>query len=198
MFTIADFATYEEEIKKSRFVGRASAVSTPEDTFAFLEKIKDPQATHNCFAFRIGDNYRFSDDGEPKGTAGKPILTAIERQDLDHVMVVVTRYFGGIKLGAGGLTRAYGGVASMCLKGAVKKEVRPMAIARIKAGFDLASTVYALMKQLNVEKLEEKYTDLGVNIDVRLEKARIPEFTIALRDISRGAIELEQLDGGGC
>jgi len=58
--------------------------------------------------------------------------------------------------------------------------------------------VYALMKQLNVEKLEEKYTDLGVNIDVRLEKARIPEFTIALRDISRGAIELEQLDGGGC
>jgi hypothetical protein len=73
-------------------------------------------ATHNCWAWRIGGDYRSSDDGEPAGTAGRPILAAIDGQGFDRVMVVVTRWFGGIKLGAGGLVRAYGGAAAECLR----------------------------------------------------------------------------------
>ena len=79
-------------------------------------EIGDPQATHNCWAYRIGQQYRFSDDGEPGGTAGRPILQAIEGQGFDQVVVVVTRWYGGIKLGAGGLARAYGGCAAECLR----------------------------------------------------------------------------------
>ena len=81
-------------------------------------RIADPTATHNCWAYRIGSEYRFSDDGEPAGTAGRPILAAIDGQGCDQVVVVVTRWYGGIKLGAGGLVRAYGGCAAECLRAA--------------------------------------------------------------------------------
>lgn len=193
MLTLDGIAIYEEEIKRSRFIARAISVSTPEDTFAFLEKVSEPEATHNCWAFRIGSNYRFSDDGEPKGTAGKPILTAIERQGLDHVMIIVTRYFGGTKLGAGGLTRAYGGVATACLKGALKKEVLPMVSVRFEAGFDVSGPVYALMKKYDVLKLKEDYTDKGIEITIRLEKSVLSGLEKALLDLSRGAIDIHIL-----
>ncbi|MGU7895871.1 IMPACT family protein, partial [Escherichia coli] len=87
-----------------------------EEALAFLEAQREPQATHNCYAYKLGNLYRFFDDGEPTGTAGKPILHAIEAQGLDRVVVLVVRYFGGIKLGAGGLVRAYGGVAAEALR----------------------------------------------------------------------------------
>lgn len=194
MFTLSEITTWEEEIKKSRFLAHAGPVSTPEDTFAFLEQVKDPQAAHNCWAFRIGTSFRFSDDGEPKGTAGKPILTAIERQKLDSVMVVVTRYFGGIKLGAGGLTRAYGGVATACLKDAPRKEVRPAAVVAFEAGFDLAAHVYTALKKHDAEKLGEEYTERGLRITARLARADVPSLKKTLLDLSRGTIRF-QLDG---
>lgn len=86
-----------------------AAATEPRGRTPFLQAVQDLQATHNCWAYKVGAQYRFSDDGEPAGTAGRPILSAIEAQHLDRVMVVVTRYFGGIKLGVGGLVRAYGG-----------------------------------------------------------------------------------------
>ncbi|MFH2000849.1 MAG: YigZ family protein [Planctomycetota bacterium] len=190
MLTLAGPCIYEEEIKKSRFIARAAPVSTPEDTFAFLEKVKDPQATHNCWVFRIGTNYRFSDDGEPKGTAGKPMLGAVERLGLDHVMVVVTRHFGGIKLGAGGLTRAYGGVTASCLQNAVKKEVQPMVDAEFEVGFEIIGAVNQIIKQFSAEKLNERYVAYGCVIRVRLEAAQSDAFSQALKDVSRGAVRL--------
>lgn len=190
MFTLSEITSFEEEIRKSRFLAHAGPVSSPDDTFAFLEKVKDPQATHNCWAFRIGTNFRFSDDGEPKGTAGRPILTAIERQKLDCVMVIVTRYFGGIKLGAGGLTRAYGGVATTCLKDAPRKEVRPMARVAFEAGFDLVGQVYIVLKQHDAEKLSEEYTEQGHLITARLTQSALPSLEKALLDLSRGAIRI--------
>src|SRR5690606_40308537 len=87
---------------------------------AFIAAHSDREANHNCWAWRIGQAYRFSDDGEPGGTGGKPILQAIDGQSLDRVAVVVTRWFGGILLGSGGLIRAYGGTAAMCLREAGK------------------------------------------------------------------------------
>ena len=194
MLTLADLHTYEEEIRKSRFIAKAGPVDRPDDTFAFLEKVSEAEATHNCWAFRIGTNYRFSDDGEPKGTVGRPILAAIERQGLDHVMVVVTRYFGGIKLGAGGLTRAYGGVAAACLKNAPRREVLPMTTFAFECAFDLVNPLYRVIDQHAAEKIEETYTNRGVAVTLRLETSRFEGIEKALADLSRGAIRIEILE----
>ena len=112
--TLAGPCQHLEEIKKSRFLAQAAPVDTPEQALAFVRQVGDPAATHNCWAYRIGQDYRFNDDGEPGGTAGRPILQAIEGQGIDRAVVVVTRWYGGIKLGAGGLVRAYGGTAAEC------------------------------------------------------------------------------------
>ncbi|MFC6616804.1 IMPACT family protein [Deinococcus radiophilus] len=90
----------------------------PRRGLAYLAELraKYPDATHHCWAYRIGELYRFNDDGEPGGTAGAPILRAIEGQGVQHVMVIVVRYYGGVKLGTGGLVRAYGGAAAECLR----------------------------------------------------------------------------------
>ncbi|AFH59704.1 YigZ family protein [Paenibacillus caseinilyticus] len=118
--TVRAFGTAEIVIKKSRFIGFAKPVSTEEEAVAFIEGIKKEHwnATHNCSAYMIGERdeiQKASDDGEPSGTAGKPILEVIKNQGLKNVVVVVTRYFGGIMLGAGGLIRAYtdGAVAGL-------------------------------------------------------------------------------------
>ena len=100
-YTLAAPVVHEETIQKSRFIAKAAPVASEEEALAFLEAQREPQATHNCYAYKLGNLYRFFDDGEPTGTAGKPILHAIEAQGLDSVVVLVVRYFGGIKLGAG-------------------------------------------------------------------------------------------------
>ena len=114
--TLSAVVTSSLEIKHSRFITHAAAVETPEQALAFIARVSNRDATHNCWAYRIGAEYRSSDDGEPSGTAGRPILAAIEGQGYDQVVAVVTRWYGGIKLGAGGLVRAYGGAAAECLR----------------------------------------------------------------------------------
>ena len=115
MLTLKGPASFEETIKKSRFICHAGCVTSQAESLDFYESVIDPQATHNCWAWRINFQVRSSDDGEPSGTAGRPILNVIERRNLENVMVVVTRYFGGIKLGVGGLVRAYSGSTAKCL-----------------------------------------------------------------------------------
>jgi len=115
---------HEADVRKSRFLALAAPIESPEAAQAFLDASRDPQATHNCWAWRFGAQYRFHDDGEPGGTAGRPILQAIESQGYDRVAVLVIRWFGGIKLGTGGLARAYGGTAAECLRLADRTELR--------------------------------------------------------------------------
>ncbi|WP_239614788.1 YigZ family protein [Cohnella mopanensis] len=110
--TVRQFGSDEIVIKKSRFIGHAKPVETEEEAVAFIEELKKKywDATHNCSAYLIGERDQFQkalDDGEPSGTAGKPILEVIKNRGLKNVVVIVTRYFGGIMLGAGGLVRAY-------------------------------------------------------------------------------------------
>lgn len=107
-----------EVINKSRFIATATQVNCIADALQFISGVQKKyyDATHNCYAYIIGNYMKFSDDGEPQGTAGMPILDCIKKQGLNNVCVVVTRYFGGVKLGAGGLVRAYGGVASGVLQ----------------------------------------------------------------------------------
>ncbi|NYT86139.1 IMPACT family protein [Pollutimonas harenae] len=121
--TLSGLATYQEDIKKSRFIALADKVDNPAQALAFFAEHGVTDATHNCWAYRIGSEYRFNDDGEPGGTAGRPILQAIDGQQCDRVAVLVVRWFGGIKLGPGGLIRAYGGVAAQCLRLAQKIEL---------------------------------------------------------------------------
>lgn len=116
MFTLDRPVSFSQDIKKSRFIAFAAPVTGEEDAKNFLAAHSDPDANHNCWAWRSGQTYRFSDDGEPSGTAGKPILQAIDGQALDNVAVLVIRWFGGILLGSGGLMRAYGGTAAACLR----------------------------------------------------------------------------------
>src|SRR5690606_19133134 len=119
-----------QEIKKSRFIALAAPIASEADARALLAAHADPTANHNCWAWRIGQAYRFSDDGEPSGTAGKPILAAIDGQNLDGTMVIVTRWFGGVLLGSGGLIRAYGGTAALCLRSAEKAPLIEKSAAR--------------------------------------------------------------------
>lgn len=125
--TVKGYGAKEIVIRKSRFIGHAAPVSTEEEAVRFIEQIRKEhaQATHNCYAYVAGErdqHQKFSDDGEPGGTAGKPILEVIRHQGLKNVAIVVTRYFGGILLGAGGLVRAYtdGAVAAIEAAGAVE------------------------------------------------------------------------------
>ena len=119
------FTEYRSEkvIERSRFISTCSHIESEEEARAFLARVRTefPDATHHCYAFvadTLGNLMRFSDDGEPQGTAGMPILDALRGKKLYQTAVVVTRYFGGVKLGAGGLVRAYSGAASECLDGA--------------------------------------------------------------------------------
>ncbi len=110
--TIHDFGCDEIIINKSRFIGYASPINSEDEAIEFINQIrkKHSDANHNVYAYVYGDNnsiQRYSDDGEPSGTAGMPVLNVIKLEDLRNVVVVVTRYFGGVKLGAGGLVRAY-------------------------------------------------------------------------------------------
>lgn len=101
--TLLGPAQLQLEVRKSRFLAHAAPVADAEAALAFIAATSVREATHNCWAWRIGAQYRFNDDGEPGGSAGRPILAAIEGQGLDQVVVLVTRWFGGIKLGVGGL-----------------------------------------------------------------------------------------------
>ena len=121
--TLLHTAEVECEIKKSRFIGFAAPVATADEALLFLDGIRKEHrsASHNCFAYVIGQNkgiIRYSDDGEPSGTAGRPILEVINAKDVVDCAVVVTRYFGGILLGAGGLVRAYTHAAALALDAA--------------------------------------------------------------------------------
>ncbi|KAJ4813496.1 IMPACT family member in pol 5'region [Rhynchospora pubera] len=155
--TLSERATFEREIKKSKFIAIASHVSDERSAMSFLSQVKDPRATHNCWAYKLGEQYRSNDDGEPSGTAGKPIYSAIVSSGLDMVMVVVIRYFGGIKLGTGGLVRAYGGVALECLKGAPTCYVKPKVRVGIEVQFELVGTIYHQLQHFHAEDIKQDY-----------------------------------------
>ncbi len=145
--------------KKSRFIAQAAPVQSEEEAYAFIEKIKKKHydARHNCFAFSVGGEnplLRFSDDGEPQGTAGKPILAEITGADIHNICIVVTRYFGGTLLGTGGLVRAYSEACKEALKNAETH----------------------LMQRVFPCRLTMEYTDMG-KVQYILAEAEIPAET---------------------
>ncbi len=187
MFTLERTETFSQDIKKSRFVAHAAPVGSEDEAKTFIAAVSDPSANHNCWAWRIGQAYRFSDDGEPSGTAGKPMLQAIDGQALDRVVVVVTRWFGGILLGSGGLMRAYGGTAAACLRAAAKSEIIPRIEGEIVAGFsDLAVLKARLGALSDLIVVNEEFTASGAILTVALPEAAAAQANRLVTDLTSG------------
>lgn len=196
MRTLAKAGRFEEVIRRSRFVAHAGRVRNPAETLAFYESVADAGATHNCWAWRVDQQYRFNDDGEPGSSAGRPILAAIEGRRLDQVMVVVTRYYGGIKLGVGGLIRAYGGAAARCIEHCGVVEVSRRAEYRLTVDFALADTLHQLLERFEADKRSESWDGNGLIVDVRLADDRLAPFRAALAEASRGTAVVARRRGG--
>jgi uncharacterized YigZ family protein len=188
--------TAETEVKKSKFVAVAAPVDSPSQAMAFVRANGDAKASHNCFAYKIGQSTRSSDDGEPGGTAGMPMLSAIEGSGFDNVAVLVTRYYGGTQLGAGGLVRAYGGAAAKALEGAPSKVTYPVVDALIDApSFADLGGIYNSMEAHGAVKEDEEFCDDGgVHVQVTVERRRAKRLGDALRDATQGRARYRVLD----
>jgi uncharacterized YigZ family protein len=189
--TLATAVSHSLDIKHSRFIAHAAPIQHAAAALEFLAEVAVADATHNCWAYRYGNEYRSSDDGEPSGTAGRPILAAIDGQGFDRVMVVVTRWYGGIKLGAGGLVRAYGGTAAECLRVAPRLPLIAMAELDVQAGFEDLGPLHAALGTHLAEKVDEAFTADGVNLHLRLPADQVEPLKNRLRDATRDRVRIE-------
>ena len=178
------------EVKHSRFLAQAVPTTSAEEAQSALAALGDPTATHNCWAWRVGAQYRSSDDGEPAGTAGRPILAAIDGQGCDQVLVVVTRWYGGIKLGAGGLVRAYGGAAAECLRRAGRRPLIALSEIDITCPFADLGAVHAALNAIDAAKLDECFDAEGAVLRVRLPAEHADALALRLRDATRDRARL--------
>ncbi|EGD39604.1 YigZ family protein [Streptococcus sanguinis] len=195
--TIKEDGMVQEEIKKSRFICHVKRIYSEEEARAFIAAIKKEhyKATHNCSAFIIGeksDIKRTSDDGEPSGTAGVPMLGVLEKHNLTNLCVVVTRYFGGIKLGAGGLIRAYAGSVALAIKEIGLVEIKEQAGLRLKLSYSQYQDFANFLKVQNLEETDTIFTEL-VDTTIYIDK-NIKETTKRnLTEFFNGKIELTDL-----
>ena len=180
--------------KKSRFLGRLFPVSSEEEAKARLEAVKKERydARHHCWCYILrGGQKRYSDDGEPQGTAGQPMLNMLEREGVEDVFCVVTRYFGGTLLGTGGLVRAYSTAAKEALCDAGVNEMRQWASLRVQTPYNLYERV-----RLEAEKLGAVFenTDYGaeITLSLLLPEETLKGFAAALRELSAGQLVPEK------
>jgi uncharacterized YigZ family protein len=191
-FTLVGPCEYREEIRKSRFITLAAPIASPTEAQAFIDQHSDLNATHNCWAWKLADQYRSNDDGEPGGTAGRPILAAIEAQEFDQVVVLVIRWYGGIQLGTGGLARAYGGGANKCLQQADRVALVNRSSFTLACNFSELALIKLRLAELNGLLLHEDFLANGVELSVALAPEHVETFQRQLADISRGRIVLQQ------
>lgn len=179
--TIAHPAVSELIIERSRFIGHCETAASENDAKAFVAKIRaeHSQASHNCYAYRIGSGDSpleyYSDHGEPSGTAGKPILGAIQRLELTHVVVVVTRYFGGKKLGVRGLIEAYGQTATQVLQEAGIVLHVPQFTVLLEYSYSDHNTILYKLGQIGADVLESGFAET-VTSTVQIKEEHRPDF----------------------
>ncbi|AQS88575.1 hypothetical protein AA101099_0289 [Neoasaia chiangmaiensis NBRC 101099] len=194
--TLVSAATLDLTVRKSLFRAHAAPVDDEDAAMRFLSDVSVPDATHNCWAWRAGGRYRSSDDGEPGGTAGRPILQAIEMQDYDHVVVVVTRWFGGVKLGAGGLVRAYGGAAAACLRSAESVVIVPQLGLRLHVSFAVLPLVQARLETWQARQMRCDFDAEGAWLDLSVPVADQDVIAQSLRDMTRGQSPIHEIKAG--
>jgi len=185
-----------EEIQRSRFITNVALAPTASAAHEAIEAVRSefPDATHHCWAFLAGPpgssgQVGMSDDGEPHGTAGRPMLNALTHSGVGDVAAVVTRYFGGTKLGKGGLVRAYGGCLKRALETLPLREKVRYRRARLRLDYGAAETVRRLFPELGVDLLEETFAaDVAWELDVPAAVA--DDFASRVVDLTKGAAEL--------
>ena len=192
--TIKEDGQVQEEIKKSRFICHAKRVYSEEEARDFITAIKKEhyKATHNCSAFIVGERSeikRTSDDGEPSGTAGVPMLGVLENHNLTNVCVVVTRYFGGIKLGAGGLIRAYAGSVALAVKEIGIIEIKEQACIAIQMSYAQYQEDSNFLKEHNLMELETTFTD-QIDTIIYVDKEEKENTKAALVEFFNGKVTL--------
>ncbi|MEW8978076.1 MAG: YigZ family protein [Symbiobacterium sp.] len=192
--TVAGRGQAEIVIRKSRFIANVAPVTSEAEAWAFINAIRTEhkEATHNCFAFTAGGVQRMSDDGEPSGTAGRPIFEVLEKQGLSDTAIVVTRYFGGILLGAGGLVRAYSQAAVAGVEAAGVTEGIPAVDLRIRIDYALLGKVQYLLQQRGALTLDSQFGE-AVVLDFRVRAADQATVTAELQEASAGRIEVEEI-----
>ena len=192
--TIKEDGQVQEEIKKSRFICHAKRVYSEEEARDFITAIKKEhyKATHNCSAFIVGECSeikRTSDDGEPSGTAGAPMLGVLENHNLTNVCVVVTRYFGGIKLGAGGLIRAYAGSVALAVKEIGIIEIKEQAGIAIQMSYAQYQEYSNFLREHKLMEIETNFTD-QIDTIIYVDKEEKENIKSALVEFFNGKITL--------
>ena len=181
--------------KKSEFIGHIAPVKTAEEAVAFIERIRSEnrKARHNVYAYVLRDKNtsRYSDDGEPQGTGGVPVLDVIIKSGLTDVCVVVTRYFGGVLLGASGLVRAYTQGCKIAVNAARIMEMHECSRFEFSCDYNMYGKVSYVLPSFEVIKEKEDFADI-VNISVLVKSERCEEFRKTITDISNGQIELSE------
>lgn len=198
--TIKDIGGGLYEEKKSKFYSVSKRVENEQQADEFINSVKaaNREARHNCFAYVIGENkiiQKCSDDGEPQKTAGVPILDVINLNNLTDVCIVVTRYFGGILLGASGLTRAYKKAASLSILEENKIEKIPALEINLIFSYELLGKLQYFIKEDNIDIIETKYTD-KVLLKLNLEEKNYNHFQTKIKEICNGKIEINKGEAG--
>ena len=185
----------EIEVKHSRFIATIEPTDTPDAALSFISRIKQefPDATHNCWAYLIGppgstDRIGLSDDGEPHGVAGKPMLTTIQHGGIGDITAVVTRYFGGTKLGMGGMVKAYTQAVKTALEQLTVTEKISWIELSIKIGYPLLDNIERLLPEFEVELIDKQFTE-QIRLDLKLPEENLSRLQTRLTDLSSGKIE---------
>jgi uncharacterized YigZ family protein len=193
---------FESTTKRSRFISIAQPVSTPREAKKILSELREKysDATHIVYAFRVGgtvrEEYGMSDDGEPKGTAGKPVLEVLKGSGITDVLLAVIRYYGGTKLGTGGLVKAYTEAAQGALRELVVDTYQHEIVCRVQLPYHLHDVIRRVFMEHQVEVVDETYgTD--IEIVVRVNEETRHSLEESLRDISRGSVCLECSEAWG-
>lgn len=160
---------------------------------AFVDSLRGNGGGHHCWAYRIGQTYRFNDDGEPSSSAGKPILAAIDGQGFDRVVVVVTRWFGGIKLGVGGLIRAYGGTAAQCLQQAARQPIVEVSRMILRCDFAQWSLLEGRIRERNIAIENASYGALAVEAILAVPSGQESALAHLVADATQGRGNLAAL-----
>ncbi|MFD5730879.1 MULTISPECIES: YigZ family protein [unclassified Streptomyces] len=193
--TVARAGVHESEINRSRFLCALAPAATEEEAQEFIARVRreHPTATHNCYAYVIGADasvQKASDDGEPGGTAGVPMLQMLTRREVCYAVAVVTRYYGGVKLGAGGLIRAYGGVVGEALDALGTRTRRRFRLATVTVGHQRAGRLENELRATGRTVREVRYA-ADVAIEIALPDADVEAFRRWLADATAGEASVE-------
>jgi uncharacterized YigZ family protein len=192
MKTISREAESAIEIKRSRFIGRSFKPATPDEALAIVKRIRETwrDATHHCWAYRVGttgEQARYDNSGEPQGTAGPPILDVLRHNNLTNTLVVVTRYYGGTKLGAGGLVRAYGEAAKKAIEASGVTELRLVREISAPIPYALLAPLEAYLARNGLEVVNKEFGEIVILL-LRVPEEREPNFRVFYTGLVNGKL----------